>query len=53
MHVGAVATVATVFCLMLHLFIIIKVIVEMKVIGTVKEHINWFPGHMKKALRLI
>ncbi len=25
----------------------------MKVIANLKDHINWFPGHMKKTLRLI
>lgn len=25
----------------------------MKVIAHLKDHINWFPGHMKKALRVI
>jgi len=32
----------------------ISIIVDwMKIIGEIKEHINWFPGHMKKALRVI
>ncbi len=25
----------------------------MKVIKHLKDHINWFPGHMQKTLRLI
>lgn len=25
----------------------------MKVISTLKENLNWFPGHMKRTLRLI
>ena len=27
--------------------------IKMKVISTLKDHINWFPGHMHKALRTI
>ena len=26
---------------------------NMKVIAGLKDHINWFPGHMRKALRVI